>query len=194
MQELPAPTAPDLDIPTPDLDPSPLPVDEQLPVDDQDQDEDRELSTAEVENVRAHLDGLMLAAATAGAAAFPEPLQPAYVESFLGNTYLRTGLRMTGVGEVLNDLMPPAGKGENGQIQSGPPAAVKKLHPLVRAGLGVAVLALGVLVHGKQFAKAHGYPAETHSGGAGAGAAGGVRGNSGAPAAGAGRDHNNGAG
>lgn len=146
---LPAETLPGLDIPAadpaaelPDLDPPP----------GDDQEQPGALSPDDLEAVERHIDGIVTAAAQAGAQMFPKPLQAEYMESFTGNVFIRAGVRMSGAGEALHELLPPAGPGGPA---GGAPAAVRRLHPVARLALGALVLGVGLLVQGRQFQAAH---------------------------------------
>jgi len=85
----------------------------------------------ELDKITSDLIGVI---AEMGAETMPLPLRQTYYDAMTGNKFLRRGLIMSGLPTALDELA-PSGVGNGGPI--------RQLHPLVRVGVGLLVLAAG---------------------------------------------------
>lgn len=122
------------------------------------------LTQADRDSINGHIDGLIEAAAAAGADSMPPELRDTYERAFTSSRLVRAGVVATGIGPALHELMP-----SDGSEAAGP---IKKLHPVARVVLGLGVLAVASLLQRRQILATYNPAAGRHSGGP-AGSAGG---------------------
>ncbi|MEF2280380.1 hypothetical protein V3W47_18965 [Deinococcus sp. YIM 134068] len=154
LDDLLPPPAPEGEDLVPEFEPTPAPA------------APRPLTDADRASINAHIEGLIQAAAAAGADTLPPELRNVYEQSFTTSRLVRAGVQATGIGPALHELMP-----SDGTEAAGP---IKQLHPIARVLLGVGVLAVASLLQRKQVLSAYQLHASRNAGGPAGPASGGL--------------------